>query len=138
MQQSLEDSESSRELLQHEANAKQEELQLVESQLEELKSEIAQQAEKYSVVYDEFRGWVETENSTPVYDKEQEDVKAELESLVAKLAILENVTGIRWNMQSNAVEGKILKAGKAIEFSIPQTKSQFDQVNELWDILTIK
>ena len=138
MQQSLEDSESSRELLQHEANAKQEELQQVESQLEELKSEIAQQAEKYSVVYDEFRGWIETENTTPVYDKEQEDVKAELESLVAKLAILENVTGIRWNMQSNAVEGKILKAGKAIEFSIPQTKSQFDQVNELWDILSIK
>ena len=39
------------------------------------------------MVYDEFRGWVSSENSTPVYDKEQEEVKADLESLVAKLAI---------------------------------------------------
>ena len=75
------------------------------------------------MVYDEFRGWISSENSTPVYDKEQEEVKADAESLVAKLAILENVTGIRWNMQSAAVEGKILKAGRAVEFSIPQTKS---------------
>ena len=75
------------------------------------------------MVYDEFRGWVSSENSTPVYDKEQEEVKADLESLVAKLAIWENVTGIRWNMQSAVVEGKILKAGRAVEFSIPQTKS---------------